>query len=89
MAIDVTQFTGEQGCPTGCTQGVRAKHVLENSPFLANSVNVGRFDVRAAVGTDGVEGVIVGKDDQDVRLGRGFLLPFWLHQGGISQKEQQ
>ena len=89
MAIDVAQFTREQGCPTGCTQGVGAKHVLENGPFLTNAVNVGSLDVRAAVGTDGIEGVIIGEDDQDIGLGRGFFFLQWQHPGCIAQKEQQ
>lgn len=89
VAVDVAQFASEQSCATGCTQGVGAKHVLKNGPFLANSVNIGCLDVGAAVGTDGIEGVIVRKYDQDIGWGHGFSLLFWLHQGCIAQKEQQ
>ena len=89
MAVDVAQFTRKQSCPAGCTQGVGAKHVLKNGTFLANSVNIGRLDVGATVGTDGIEGVIVGEDDQYIGLGRCFFHQLWLHPGCIAQKEKQ
>ena len=45
---------------------IGAKHILIQSAFFGQSVNVGRFDVRASVSADGLQGVVVRKQDQDV-----------------------
>jgi hypothetical protein len=47
------------------------------------------LDVWATVGTDGIEGVIVGKDDQDIGTLSGFFQNGGRQQRGIAQEEQQ
>lgn len=89
MPIDVAHFTRQQSRPTGCTKGIGTKHVLKNSTFLPNPVNIGRFDIRAAVGADGFKRMIVRKNDQNIGLGIRRKAPFRANPCSISEQKKQ
>ena len=69
-------LSGKDDGATGGADGVRDKALFESDALLANAINVGcrRHACQPApVGTDGVAGVIVGHDEEDI--GAADLLP--------------
>ena len=71
-AIAVAVFAGEDHRPRGAADGVGAETVLEQRALAGKPVDVRRFDQLRAVGRDGGRGMVVGKDEQDVRAGGGL-----------------
>ena len=66
-AGDVAVLAGEDHAAAGRADGVRAEAVVEAHALLGDAVDVGRLVDLAAIGADGVRGMVVRHDVQDVR----------------------
>lgn len=71
-AVLVTVLTGEDGGAGGGADGVGHEAVGEAGSLGGKAVDVGCAVDAAAVGGDGVGGVVVGHDEQDVGAGGGL-----------------
>ena len=65
-AVEVAVFSCEQNCPAGRADGVGDEAVFEQRPLFRQPVDVRRADERAAVAADGLLGVVVRHDEEDV-----------------------
>ena len=66
-AIEVTILAGEDAGAAGSTDRVGDEAVVELHSSGGNSVDVRGLVYLAAIGADGMGGVIVGHDEDDVR----------------------
>src|SRR5262249_23134844 len=66
-AVHVGIFAGEDGRPAGGADGIGDQATVEAHPLPGDAVDLRCLVDFAAVGADGVGGVIVGHDVQDVR----------------------
>ena len=72
-AIEVSVFAREDGGTAGATNRVRHQAAVEAHSFFGDSVNIGsRIPVRT-VGAHRLPSVVVGKDEDNVRLLRFFF----------------
>ena len=68
-AIFVAVFAGEDGGAAGCADGIFDETIAEAHAFPGEAIHVGSDVDLAAVGADGVGGVIIGHDKEDVWAG--------------------
>jgi hypothetical protein len=68
-AVLVAVFAGKNGRATGRTDGVLDETIAEAHSFFGDAIHVGREIDLAPVCTDGVGGVIIRHDENDVRTG--------------------
>jgi hypothetical protein len=65
-------FAGEDACARGSTNGVGAEGVYKQRALRGEAVDVRSLEMLRvaafAVGGDGLQRVVIGKDEQDVRL---------------------
>ena len=71
-AILMAMLAGENRRPTRRADRVTDEAVLEEHPFVRESIDVRRLVEHRAVGADRVRRVVVGEDEEDVRT-RGLL----------------
>ena len=67
-AVFVGVFSGEDGGAGGGAEGVGGEGVLEAHPFFGEAVKGGGLDVFVPVATEGLAGVVVGENEDDVGL---------------------
>ena len=72
-AVGVAVLAGENGRPAGTTNGVPTKTVVEQRSLGSQAIEVGRQVVGLGeilqpgfVGSDGLDGMVIGKDEKDV-----------------------
>ena len=65
-AVEVAVLAGEDRRPAGAADRVDAEAVVEPHARLGQAIEVGRLVHPAAIGADGVRGVVVAHDEQDV-----------------------
>ena len=82
-AIQMGVLTGQNRCAAGTADRVRHDAPVETHPLLGQAIDVRRIDqpARIVVGTDGLIGMVVAEDEDDVR---GLLGPrLWQKLGAI------
>ena len=62
----MTMQPGENGGAAGATNGIAAHVVEQNGPFARDAVDVGRLVYARAVCPDGIDRVVVAKNEEDV-----------------------
>ena len=75
-AVQMGILSGQHRGPAGAADGVRHEAAVEAHAFLGDAVEVGRVEQlpRITVGADGLVGVVVREDEDDVgRLGCGGI----------------
>src|SRR5262249_5025749 len=66
-AIEMAVFARLNDGATRPADRIRYKRPIEPHPFLRDSVDIRRFVAAAVVSTDRLIGVIIGKDEEDIR----------------------
>ena len=66
-AVEVAVFAGEDRRPAGGADGVNGEAAVEPHAGAGEAIEVGRLVDLAAVGADGLSGVVVAHDEKDVR----------------------
>lgn len=66
LAVGVAVESGEEGGARGGADGVSAEEVAHEHAFCGEAVDVGCGVSGGAVGGDGLSGVVVGEDEDDV-----------------------
>ncbi len=69
-AVEVRIFAGEDAGATGPAEGIRRQATVEAHAFGGDAVDVGGFVQAGAVGADGLVGVVVAEDEDNVRRRR-------------------
>ena len=65
--IGLAVLTGEDGCPTGATDGIDIEGMSEEGTFLGDPVEVWGLVDRTGVGPDGAQGMIIAKEKKNIR----------------------
>ena len=67
-AVDMAVFPGEEDGPAGSADGIGDETVLEQGAFPCQPVDVRCFDKCASIAADGLLGMVVRHDKEDVGL---------------------
>ena len=82
LAVDVAVLAGEHHRAAGGTDRIGAEAVQEDRAFISDPVDVRSLIDARAVGRDGLSGVVVGENEDDVRA----LLPQGRRTAGQQRK---
>ena len=69
----MTVLAREDAGAAGCADGVGGKYPIHAHPLFGDAVEVGRLVDLAAVTTDGLSGVVIRHDEEDVRPARAGI----------------
>lgn len=72
QSVQMAVFSRQHDRPARGADGVGYKALVEADALPGNAVDIGRLDQRTPIAADGLGGVIVGHDEQDVGLSGGL-----------------
>ena len=72
LSIEVGVFAGQHDGPAGGTDRIADKAVAKNQPFPPDAIQMRRLNEATVIGTHGLEGVIIGHDEENVGAGVRF-----------------